>query len=146
MPPDDDEKYIYIKRNLGYLTVVVTLGFVAATASQLWFEYSSGMWPFMIFTAVGVASFGLSLPLSFAGRGFDLPAHQRRVGAWAPDIYPDVDIFLPVCGEPLEVLRNTWAGVWVLVRAYPGIARPYVLDDSADRVHASWPPASGSAM
>lgn len=132
VPPDDDEKYIYIKRNLGYLTVVVTLGFVAATASQLWFEYSSGMWPFMIFTAVGVASFGLSLPLSFAGRGFDLPAHQRRVGAWAPDIYPDVDIFLPVCGEPLEVLRNTWAGVWVLVRAYPGIARPYVLDDSAD--------------
>ena len=74
------------------------------------------------------------LPLSFAGRGFDLPAHQRRVSAWAPDIHPDVDIYLPVCGEPLAVLRNTWAGVSQLVQAYPGIARPYVLDDAADPV------------
>jgi cellulose synthase/poly-beta-1,6-N-acetylglucosamine synthase-like glycosyltransferase len=131
-PPDDHEKYAYINRNLGYLVVVVTLGFITATISQVWFEFASGMWPFALFTAVGVVSFGLSLPLSFAGRGFDLAAHQRRVTAWAPDIYPDVDIYLPVCGEPLEVLRNTWAGVWHLVQDYPGIARPYVLDDAAD--------------
>jgi len=103
-PPDDDEKYSYTNRNLGYLVVVVTLGFVAATISQIWFELASDMWPFAIFTAIGVVSFGLSLPLSFAGRSFDLPAHRRRVGAWAPDIYPDVDIYLPICGEPLAVL------------------------------------------
>ena len=131
-PPGEDEKYSYINRNLGYLVVVVTLGFVTATISQIWFEYATGMWPFAIFTAVGVLSFGLSLPLSFAGRGFDLPGHQRRVSAWAPDIYPDVDIYLPVCGEPLAVLRNTWAGVAQLVQAYPGIATPYVLDDADD--------------
>jgi cellulose synthase (UDP-forming) len=132
LPPGDDEKYIYINRNLGYLAVVVTIGFLAATISQIWFVFESGLWPFAIFTAVGIMSFGLSLPLSFAGRGFDLRAHQRRVKAWAPDVYPDVDIFLPVCGEPLQVLYNTWMGVWRLVQAYPGAARPYVLDDAAD--------------
>jgi len=131
-PPGDDEKYSYINRNLGYLVVVVTLGFVTATTSQIWFEFATGMWPFAIFTAFGIVSFGLSLPLSFAGRGFDLATHQRRASTWAPDIYPDVDIYLPICGEPLAVLRNTWAGVSQLVQAYPGIARPYVLDDAAD--------------
>jgi cellulose synthase (UDP-forming) len=131
-PPGDDEKYAYVKRHVGYLMVVMTLGFLAATVSQVWFVYSTGMWPFIIFTAIGVASFGLSLPLSFAGHEFDLLAHQRRVGAWAPDIYPDVDIYLPICGEPLEVLRNTWTGVWGLAQAYPGIAQPYVLDDADD--------------
>lgn len=123
---------MYINRNLGYLAVVTTLGFLATTVSQIWFEYTSGMWPFAFFTGIGAISFGLSLPLSFTGRGFDLPAHQRLVSDWAPDNHPDVDIYLPVCGEPLGVLRNTWIGVWEMVQAYPGIARPYVLDDGLD--------------
>src|SRR5690348_2752868 len=132
LPPGDEEKYAYINRNLGYLAVVMTIGFLTATISQVWFEYASGLWPFAIFTAVGAVSFGLSLPLSFAGRGFDILVHLDRVRDWTPDIYPDVDIYLPICGEPLEVLRNTWAGVWQLVHAYPGTARPYVLDDADD--------------
>jgi cellulose synthase (UDP-forming) len=41
-------------------------------------------------------------------------------------------VFLPVCGEPLAILRNTWAHVFELARAYPGIATTYVLDDAAD--------------
>ena len=46
--------------------------------------------------------------------------------------YPDVDIFLPICNEPIEILQNTWTGVFELVHAYPGSAIPYVLDDGAD--------------
>ncbi len=40
-----------------------------------------------------------------------------------------MDIFLPICGEPVEVLRNTWIGVFELIQAYPGQAHAYVLDD-----------------
>ncbi len=131
-PPDDHEKYLYAERHLPYLAVVLVICFLAATASQIWFEARSGMWPFGIFTAVTVLSFGLALPLSFTGRGFDVGAHVRRVRAWRPSSYPDVDIYLPICGEPIDILRNTWAAVFELCHAYPGLARSYVLDDGAD--------------
>jgi cellulose synthase (UDP-forming) len=42
-----------------------------------------------------------------------------------------VDVFLPVCGEPIEVLRNAWSHVAILRSHYPGRVNPYVLDDSA---------------
>jgi cellulose synthase (UDP-forming) len=40
-----------------------------------------------------------------------------------------VDIYLPICGEPTEMLRNTWGAVFELIAAYPGAAHAYVLDD-----------------
>jgi cellulose synthase (UDP-forming) len=36
---------------------------------------------------------------------------------------------MPICGEPIEVLDNTWQAVAKLVASYPGVATPYVLDD-----------------
>ncbi len=131
-PPNDREKYSYVERRLPYLAVTMSIGFVTATISQGWFEVTSGWWPFAIFTLVVVASFSLALPFSFVGPGFDIEQHIERVGTWRPERYPDVDIFLPICNEPLAVLENTWHGVRALVNAYPGIAHPYVLDDGAD--------------
>lgn len=130
-PPSDDEKYLYIDRKLPYLAVVMTTGFACATVSQGWFEASSGMWPFTVFTLAAVLSFGLSLPLSFTGRGFDIDAHALKAASWRPCRYPTVDIYLPICGEPIEVLRNTWQNVRKLTAAYPD-ARPWILDDGAD--------------
>jgi hypothetical protein len=71
-PPHDEEKYLYTERHLPYLATVMTASFVAATFSQAWFEYTSRSWPFTVFTVVGLISFGLSLPLSFTGKGFSL--------------------------------------------------------------------------
>ena len=131
-PPSDTEKYAYIDRQLPYLAVIMVIGFCCATTSQIWFEVHTGWWPFGLFTFASIMSFGLSLPLSFTGRGFDIARHDTRVNGWRPSEYPDVDIFLPICGEPIEILRNTWTGVFELVQTYPGLARPYVLDDGAD--------------
>ena len=63
----------------------------------------------------------VSLPVNFAGRSFDLAAHDALVAVGAAAL-SGVDIFLPICGEPIEVLRNTWTGVFELVQAYPGEA------------------------
>jgi cellulose synthase (UDP-forming) len=52
---------------------------------------------------------------------------------WNPSRYPDVDIYLPVCGEDPVILHNTWTAVSELIRAYPGRAIAYVLDDAADQ-------------
>src|SRR5207245_1090587 len=55
--------------------------------------------------------------------------HRERMGAWHPQAYPSVDIYLPICGEPIEMLRGTWDAVFELIAAYPGPAKAYVLDD-----------------
>ena len=129
-PPSDEEKYSYIHRNLPYLTITLAVSAACLIFSQLRFElHSPATWPFLLFTATYICYQAISLPVNFTGRGFDLAAHQARIAAWRPARYPSVDIYLPICGEPIEVLRNTWSAVFELIAAYPGLAQAYVLDD-----------------
>ncbi len=129
-PPDDDEKYSYIQRNLPYLTTTLIIGATCLIVSQLRFELQDlVLLPFLVFTVTYVIYQAISLPVNFAGRGFDLAAHQGRVRAWRPRAYPSVDILMPICGEPIELLRNTWTAVTALIADYPGTAQAYVLDD-----------------
>jgi len=131
-PPDDSEKYTYIERNLGYLLTILVVGSSCLAISQLRFElHDWALAPFLLFTGTYIAYQAITLPVNFTGRDFDLAAHQARIAAWCPASYPRLDIFLPVCGEPLEVLRNTWTAVSDLVAVYQGVAQPYVLDDGA---------------
>lgn len=45
------------------------------------------------------------------------------------DYLPAVDVFLPVCNEPIALLANAWDHILAL--AYPRLAI-YVLDDGGD--------------
>jgi cellulose synthase (UDP-forming) len=129
-PPDDEEKYAYIDRNLLYLTTGLAVSAACLIVSQIRFEaHNPALWPFMVFTATYVIYQVISLPVNFAGRGFDLSAHHARIRAWHPAAHPSVDIYLPICGEPIEMLRNTWQAVAALIEGYPGAAQAYVLDD-----------------
>ncbi len=62
------------------------------------------------------------------GKDFDPDAHQgilRKGHAYSPT----VDVFLPVCNEPMVVLANTWNHVLAL--DYPNVA-VHVLDDGGN--------------
>jgi cellulose synthase/poly-beta-1,6-N-acetylglucosamine synthase-like glycosyltransferase len=129
-PPDDSEKYAYIQRNLPFLTTTLVISAGCLIVSQLRFElHDPALWPFMAFTFTYILYQATSLPVNFTGRGFDLAAHDERVRAWRPTAYPSVDIYLPICGEPVEMLRNTWNAVAELIAGYQGLAEAYVLDD-----------------
>ncbi|HEX9625102.1 MAG TPA: glycosyltransferase [Streptosporangiaceae bacterium] len=129
-PPDDTEKYAYLDRDLAYLATILIIGAACLVISQVRFElHAPFAWPFMIFTATYVIYQAISLPINFTGRGFSLARHQDLVGSWHPDTHPVVDIYLPICGEPIEVLANTWHAVADLIAAYPGPAQAFVLDD-----------------
>jgi cellulose synthase (UDP-forming) len=129
-PPDDHEKYSYIGRNLPYLTTGLVVSAACLVISQLRFEAPSpALWPFLAVTVTYLIYQVISLPVNFTGRGFDLAAHRAQIGAWHPQAYPSVDIYLPICGEPIEMLRSTWDAVFELIAAYPGPAQAYVLDD-----------------
>lgn len=133
VPPDDREKYSYIRRHMWVLTLCSVLTFPPLVYSQARMVWDS---PWFLlyapFALLGVGTFLLSLLVDGFSRSFDLAGHQRLVAAWRPRRYPSVDVFLPVCGEPLAVLHNTWRHVAALARYYPGRVTPWVLDDSGN--------------
>lgn len=130
MAPTDGEKASYAWRSLTYLTAAIAISAAYIVAAQLLFEIRNPIaLPFIVFTLLYFLYQALSIPINFTGRSFDLQAHELRVMSWRPSWYPSVDVFLPICGEPLDVLRNAWEGVAELRAAYPGLVRPYVLDD-----------------
>ena len=133
-PPDDVEKYSYVQRDLPYLATILVIGSACLVVSQLRFElHAPGGLVFMIFTGTFVSYQVISLPVNFTGRGFDLAAHRALVAGWRPGGYPEVDVYLPICGEPVDVLESAWRATADLVDSYPGLARAYVLDDGPSR-------------
>ncbi len=129
-PPSDTEKYAYINRNLPYLFISLTIGFLSVTISQIFMEeHIRAALVLVGFTALYAIYQLISLPMNFTGRKFDVLAHRARVKTWRPGSYPNVDIYLPICGEPAKVLRNTWSAVAAVIALYPGVARAHVLDD-----------------
>jgi cellulose synthase (UDP-forming) len=146
-PPSEAEKDSYAWRSLPLLATALAISALCLITAQVWFEvqYAHTLpYAVALFGAYTAAYFVyqlVSLPVNFAGRSFDLAAHKWLVSAWQPARYPSVDIFLPICGEPMEVLRNTWAGVFEVVQAYPGTAYVFVLDDGPSeeaRAQAPW--------
>jgi hypothetical protein len=145
-PPDDQEKASYGWRPLPFLAAALAVCATCMITAQVWMEISHPILAiFCPFTIVYAAYQLLSLPVNFGGRGFDLSRHALRVRAWRPASFPDVDIYLPICGEPAAVLRNTWTGVFELVHAYPGVALVYVLDDGPSDEAAAMSDAFGFA-
>ncbi|MEV7225640.1 glycosyltransferase family 2 protein [Polymorphospora sp. NPDC051019] len=131
-PPSRREKAAYRHRRLPYLMVASAVSFTALTVSQVLFVRMSPwlllLLPLMAFT---IAYYLVSLCVNLFTPDFDLDRHRRLVASWAPDEHPPVDVFLPVCGEAIDVLRNTWEHVAAMARHYPGPVHVYVLDDSA---------------
>ena len=131
-PPTAEEKTCYVDRHRGYLTLVVLIGYSSIIISQAIMEVRYRTWVLAPWTAFTIVYLAVSLFSNFTGQEFDLSVHRSTMRAWRPMHYPDVDIFLPICGEPLDLLRNTWTYVSELLRAYPGDAVAFVLDDKAD--------------
>ncbi|GGV07941.1 hypothetical protein GCM10010495_20460 [Kitasatospora herbaricolor] len=131
-PPNAQEKYNYTVRNQWVLTLCSVISFVCLVISQVeLFRVGSWFWlcvPFLVFTVV---YYLVSLRVNSFTPNFDLKEHRRLVRKWTPAEYPTVDVFLPVCGEPIETLHNTWTHVRKLAEHYPGLVMPYVLDDAA---------------
>jgi cellulose synthase (UDP-forming) len=134
-PPSDAERSSYEWRAMGYLTTGLFISSLFIVLAQILMEVRNAA-----IVPVAAAAFGtytliylvyqiVSLPVNFTGRSFDFAAHHELVSSWNPERYPEVDIFLPICGESIDVFRNTWTGVSELIRRYPGPARAFVLDD-----------------
>ena len=121
-------------RNLALIVRTSLASFGALLISQARFVFLTPVFTlcFLPFVAFTCAYYLISLYVNVGTRGFYYEAHRGLVATWWPGWHASLDAFLPVCGEPIAILRNTWTHVFELARAYPGTATVYVLDDSAD--------------
>jgi len=136
--PSEAEKGSYADRNPALLTRASLASFCALLISQARLvRMAPALLAFAPLLTFTVAYYAISVAVTAGTPGFDLEGHRRLVRNWRPGRYPSVDVFLPVCGEPLEVLGNTWSSVGAMVRDYPGRMVVYVLDDGASEAAAA---------
>ena len=129
-PPNAAEKICYYgPQHRWFITIRSLAGVCVAISLLLFADSTSDLWLFWISLTIFTFQLGLSHYTTTRRRVRSLSDHRRIVSNWAPDVYPSADIFLPSCGEDLEVLVNTYSAVAAL--QYPGEVNVYVLDDSA---------------
>ena len=135
LPPNQEEMYRYSKRNKWWLVIPSLFSFTGLCMSQLKFATASPyLWGFSLGLTFTFLYYFLSLIINLFTPDFDVVAHKQSIEQWKQDRlrdgqWPSVDVFLPICGEPIEVLRNTWKLVMEMCKRYPGKTTIYVLDD-----------------
>jgi cellulose synthase (UDP-forming) len=130
VPPTRAEKYLYFGKTPRWAFTVLLLasggilyGF-GHVAERAW-AVSPFMW---LLLAVMVPPVAVNFWLRTGRPRLSLEQHQGTVGRWRGG-GQSVDVFLPSCGEPLEILANTFHHVSRL--AWRGPRAVWVLDDSA---------------
>lgn len=132
--PDDAEKLMYLRSGRWLITTTGLFSFLSLSAGMVLFIMASEEFYwfaafFMFFAVYMTISY---VVIGVSGRDIDYTAHQALVLEEA-GYKPHVDIFLPICGEEIELVRNTWTHVAALdwLRACLHV---HVLDDrnSAD--------------
>ncbi|MFF8186480.1 glycosyltransferase family 2 protein [Microbacterium sp. NPDC016588] len=115
-------RWVIVAMNVSTLITIVTL---AQFAMRSWILY-----PFFVVLAVTFVGTLLALVTSVQPRRVSRESHHHTVAEYQPTTWPSVDVFLPTCGEPADVLANTYRHVAAL--EWPGEVSPVILDD-ADR-------------
>ncbi|TYQ10693.1 UNVERIFIED_ORG: cellulose synthase (UDP-forming) [Gordonia westfalica J30] len=135
--PADDEVYDYLGPQMRWIQLVLIAAFLLVSVSLVAFA-TTHVWltPVLFVLVLNVIGNTFSLLTGMNKRRVTWASHQERVTSWNPHDgrYPSVDVFLPTCGESLEILRNTYQHV--VAMNWPGRLSVFVLDDAArEEVH-----------
>lgn len=129
-PPSDFEKYLYVDQNKFVLYLLGVFSSSLLIAGNFLFIYKHPtLYPYAIFVSVFSIYLILSYYVGVFGKKFDLKKH-RKITSY-PSYNKTIDVYLPSCGEPIEIIRNTFQHVKNLNWPQDRL-RVYVLDDSGN--------------
>ncbi|MFB6576449.1 glycosyltransferase family 2 protein [Streptomyces sp. NPDC056402] len=130
-PPSDEELYWYFGPQRRWVLVSTSLAFVFTAATMFTFALRTpALWAFLAVLGLNLVALVLSCVNSLRQRRLTRQSHEVLIRAWRPATLPDVDLYLPTCGEPLDVLGNAYRAVAAV--DWPGALTVWILDD-ADR-------------
>ena len=133
--PTDKEKYSYVALKRPFLVSCATVALLSLGVGAWQFAKASPIYSwYALYVFISEFYLFTSLFITVVGKEFDLEEHQRitaLASSLTESTAPTVDIYLPVCKEPLEILENTWKHIAAL--QYPATKKSvHVLDDDAD--------------
>lgn len=125
-PPSEKEKYLYLDTNKWFLYWFGALSFLFLVAGMIIFSLSNpAFYSYLIFTGLTAFYLAISYIVGMSGREFDYNTHGYLICDFR--FYePSVDVYLPCCGESLDVIENTYRYVSKLEYNNHKV---YVLDD-----------------
>jgi cellulose synthase (UDP-forming) len=135
LPPTDHERDSYLgTRQHRWIFVAQAFAFGCVLVS-LFGVITRSDWMFGLFTIPAILLVGeqvLALRTSTHKRRVDLAQHRSLVRTWHQNtqVFPTVDIFVPVCGEDPEIIENTLAHASRI--EWPGTVSVNLLDDGRD--------------
>jgi cellulose synthase/poly-beta-1,6-N-acetylglucosamine synthase-like glycosyltransferase len=140
LDPETLDKYLYIRKTpTWFVRVVFSLGAIAWILVGYGYSQTINIdmfyrWFIVPIAAVFVIYNVCSFVLNLYYHRFNLSLHTQKVAYFqGKKVKPSVDVFLPICGEELDVLDNTWKYVSQL--RYSNF-QVYVLDDSKEEQDA----------
>ena len=133
-PPNTTEKYLYAdsgRYKLYTLSIVTTS--LLIIGMFLFVAINPLFFPYTIFVLITSAYLIISNAIGLLGKDFDYEKHvELATRHFDKSAHQEVDLFLPICGEKIEVLRNTWESAYHFRAAHEGKINIYVLDDGHD--------------
>ncbi len=129
-PPTDGEKYAYINQNKGLLYSWGLFSFIALIIGMALFTQISAItYAWAPIALLYLVYLGSSYLIGVFGKAWNQSRHEIRKNYWlSKEEEVPVDIYLPSCGEPLSVLKNTY--FYTQAIRWRGNLNFYVLDDS----------------
>jgi len=134
-PPNDELKYCYIDRKRWLINTGMFVAIVGMLGGMVLFVNGS-VELYFLYAFIAFCTFSLmgKIIVDTVAPGFDLVEHKSILDnvkndpekVWAVP----VDIFLPICGEEIKILKNTWEYIKKL--KYPGSIRVYVQNDGEE--------------
>jgi cellulose synthase/poly-beta-1,6-N-acetylglucosamine synthase-like glycosyltransferase len=125
--PTNEQKFWYVRQNKTLLYGWGVFSFAALIIGLALFSAHAWVWWF--FTSLLFIYLGISYFIGIFGKSFSLVEHNSIKALYSINYQPTVDVYLPSCGEPLEVIENTFRHARAL--DWPeGKIHFWVLDDS----------------
>lgn len=127
-PPSVLERYRYLNPSKIWAYWGV-FAYLCLFSSSCWFLWRTQFWWYTIYILVTAAWALPHFIFVLASKNFNLQHHVEVVARNLPIARPSVDVFIPTCGEELEVIENTFYHASRLTY-HP--LQLYALDDGAN--------------
>ena len=134
-PPTETEKYAYMQMKRPFLLSCHGIALISLLYGASRFASASPIYSwFALLVSLSELYIISGLFVAILGKEFDPKSHAKLLEnhSATAGVPPTVDIYLPVCREPLEVVENTWKYIAAL-QYPPEKLSVFVLDDGADK-------------
>ncbi len=118
-------KWIYINQGRRSLYGFGILSTIILTSGNVYFIIQNPHFiPYALFFGFTTLYLSLSYFVGIVSNEFDSKSYLQGLPNHPPEV--EIDVFLPICGEPYELLEKTWQSTSQIA----GFPKFYVLDDS----------------